>query len=175
MQVEEHATGVRLTVPPAGLWRGSKGLFFFALFWCAFMAVFTGITVFAQSKGTEKVPVVFWIFIPAFWLIGLGMLAGAVNMGRRTANLVAESGRLRAETRNLFGVRQREWDCAEIAAIRADASGMEVNGRPVIELQIHPRIGKKVGLLAGRDTNELRWMATRLRSALGVPARQLGL
>ena len=48
---------------------------------------------------------------------------------------------------------------------------MEVNDRPVIELQIHPRQGKKAGLLGGRDEAELRWLATRLRQALQVPAR----
>jgi hypothetical protein len=38
-------------------------------------------------------------------------------------------------------------------------------------LQIHPRLGKKAGFLAGRDEAELRWLATRLRQALPVPAR----
>jgi hypothetical protein len=47
---------------------------------------------------------------------------------------------------------------------------MEVNGRPVLELQIHPVGGKKWGLLAGRDEDELRWMATALRRALKLPA-----
>ena len=63
------------------------------------------------------------------------------------------------------------WSRGEIAAIRADASGMEVNDRPVIELQIHPVSGKKFGVLAGRNEEELRWMATELRRALNVPAR----
>jgi hypothetical protein len=60
-----------------------------------------------------------------------------------------------------------------LTAIRADASSMEVNHRPVIQLQIHPRAGKKVGLLSGRNEDELRWMATRLRRALNVPARNI--
>jgi hypothetical protein len=172
VQVEEHASGVRLVVPPAGIWRGSKGLFFFALMWCGFMAVFTGFSVFAGNKSSGGVPLAFWFFIPVFWLIGLGLLAGAINMGRRTATLAAEGGQLRIETKNLFGTKQLEWRRDEIAAIRADASGMEVNDHPVIELQIHPCVGKKVGLLAGRKEEELRWMATRLRQALNVPARK---
>jgi hypothetical protein len=49
---------------------------------------------------------------------------------------------------------------------------MEVNNRPVIELQIHPAVGKKAGFLAGRDEAELRWMAAQLRRALNVPARR---
>jgi hypothetical protein len=172
VQLEERSLGIRLVVPPAGIWKGSKGLFFFALLWCGFMCLFTGLSVFAHFKGSGKVPTAFWIFIPAFWSIGLGLLAGATNMGRRRAELTADSGRLHIEITGLFGLKQRDWPRADIAAVRADASGMEVNNRPVIELQIHPAVGKKAGFLAGRDEAELRWMAAQLRRALNVPARR---
>jgi len=66
-------------------------------------------------------------------------------------------------------VRRRE----DIADIRAGPSGISVNERPVRERQVHPRSGKKVSLLTGRDEAELRWMATHLRRALGIsPAKQ---
>ncbi len=172
VQLEERGTGFRLVVPPAGIWKGSKGLLFFSLLWCAFMAVFTGLSVFGGHKESGSVPTAFWIFIPAFWLIGLAMLAGAVHLGRRRADLTADSAGLRIETQGLFGTKQREWRRDEIAAVRADKSGMEVNDRPVIELQIHPAAGKKVGFLAGRNEEELRWIASQLRRALKVPARQ---
>jgi hypothetical protein len=170
VRVETQVSGLHLTVPPAGLWRGSKGLFFFALLWCGFMTVFTTLVVRSPSKQHGDLWI-FILFIVGFWAIGLGMLAAAMNMGRRTAEFVAETGRLRVEIKGLFGIKQHEWSRDEIAAIRADRSGMEVNNRPVIELQIHPRAGKKVGLLAGQNENELRWMATRLRRTLNVPAR----
>lgn len=169
--VEERGAGVRLVVPPAGVWRGSKGLFLFGLFWCAFMAVFTAFSVTGSGKRPSSIPMAFWFFIPTFWLIGLGLLAGAINMGRRSATLEVIAGRLCVEIRGLFGSKQREWTRSDLVAIRADASGMEVNDRPVIELQFHPRRGKKVGLLAGHDEQELRWMATRLRRVMNVPAR----
>ena len=92
-------------------------------------------------------------------------------MGRRRATLSVESGALRVTQTTLFGTKQREWRLREIAAIRADASGMAVNNVPIIELQIHPRVGKKAGFFAGRDEQELRWLATELRHALNVPAR----
>ena len=41
-----------------------------------------------------------------------------------------------------------------------------MNERPVLELQVRPREGAQVGLLAGRDEEELHWIATRLRRAL---------
>ena len=172
VRVEENTGGVTLAVPPPGLWRGSMGLFFFSLLWCAFMAVFT--TVIALPGTKKEGPV--WtiiLFLLGFWAIGLGMMAIAINLGRRTATLTAGGGQLRVETKSLFGAKQREWSRAEISAIRADASSIEVNHRIVLELQIHPVMGKKVGLLTGRDENELRWMATRLRRALDVPARTL--
>ena len=62
--------------------------------------------------------------------------------------------------------------CKCLSAIRADASGMEVNDVPVIELQVHPAAGRKAGFFAGRDSEELRWMATELRRALNVPAER---
>ena len=129
-------------------------------------------TVLALPGSKKEGPVwVFILFLLGFWAIGLGMMALAVHMGRRTAEIVADAGRLRVETKGLFGTKQLDWSRDEITALRADRSGMEVNNRPVIELQIHPRDRKKVGLLAGRNENELRWMATRLRRALNVPAR----
>jgi hypothetical protein len=173
VQVEEHTSGVCLNVPPPGLWRGSMGLFFFSLLWCGFMMVFTTVAMLPGTKKEGPVWVII-LFLLGFWAVGLGMMAVAINLGRRTATLAAEGGRLRVETGGLFGAKQREWICGEISAIRADASNVEVNHRRLFELQIHPVMGKKVGLLAGRDEHELRWMATRLRQALNVPARKPG-
>jgi hypothetical protein len=133
------------------------------------MAVFTAGAAVAgfEWDGNPWLPI---LLIAAFWAFGLGLLAVAVNMGRRTAVMAVEDGRLQVETRGLFGVRRQEWNPGELSAVRADAGGLEVNERPVLELQIHPAGGKKWGLLAGRDEDELRWMATSLRRALKLPA-----
>jgi len=134
------------------------------------MCVFTTM-FFLPSVKKEGSLLVFLLFIAGFWLIGLGMLAGAVNLGRRTAKLSVDLGRLHVEINGLFGRKERVWSRDEIAAVCAGPSGMEVNDRPVIELQIHPVGGKKVGFLGGRDEPELRWMAAQLRRSLKVPAR----
>ncbi len=96
----------------------------------------------------------------------------AVSMGRRQATVTAGNSGLTVVQTGPFGAKRREFRRADIAAIRADASGMAVNDVPIIELQIHPITGKKVGLFAGRDAGELRWMATELRTALGVMAKR---
>ena len=109
-------------------------------------------------------------FMGCFWIIGVALLISAINMGRRTAVLLAEAGHLRVTAQSLFGARQWEWGPGELREVRAGPSGMRVNNRPVLELQIQPTVGRKVGLLAGRDEDELLWMAARLHRALSLSA-----
>ena len=170
VRVSTGGSRLQLSIPPAGLWRGSLGFIWFPLVWCGFIAVLTLVFLFHGVKQNGR-EVSALPFLLVFWSIGLGLLAVAVNLGKRSAELVVEGRQLRVTTKGLFGTKERRWDRDEIAAIRADRSNMEVNDRPVIELQIQPRTGKKTGLLAGRNEQELRWLATRLRQALQVPAR----
>ncbi|HKS37924.1 MAG TPA: hypothetical protein VJW76_12080 [Verrucomicrobiae bacterium] len=170
VKVEPRSNGFVLLVPPAGLRKGSKGLFGFSIIWCLFMSVFTGFLVFASGQKSGGTSIGAWAFIGLFWLVGLGMLAGAINMGRRRAMLLVENGRLSLAQIGIFGAKKWDWNRDGLSAIRADASGMAVNDVPVIELQIHPVGGKKAGFFAGRDEQELRWLATELRRALKLPA-----
>jgi hypothetical protein len=169
--VERSPGYLRCTIPPAGLWRGSKGLFFMGLFWCGFMVLFSAVTLKGGLKTSGWGVVGLLAFISLFWAIGIAILTAAVNMGKRTATFTVSGRHLSIVSRNLFGAKQWELAQSEIAALRADASGMEVNDKPVLELQIHPATGKKIGLLAGRDEEEIRWLATELRHALQVGAR----
>lgn len=166
VELKQFATGLQMTVPPLGLIRGAKGLFFFAIMWCGFLAFFTAM---ATSLSPRKIDLGLVIILIVFWCVGVWLLVWAIQMGRRTAVLYVEGDRLRVEIKGLFRTKTREWQRSELAAIRANASGAEINNRPVIELQVHLRTGKKVGLLAGRDEAELRWIAARLRAALRVP------
>ena len=170
VEIQRRISGISIIIPPAGLRKGSKGLFAFAIIWCLFMVVFTCGVVFGTKEGSASNLWPFVAFIVAFWCIGLGLLAGAINMGRRRATLSVDGSTLRVTQVNLFGTKNWEWRRGEISAIRADASGMAVNDVPIIELQIHPVSGKKAGFFAGLDEQELRWLATELRRALSVPA-----
>ena len=169
--VERSSGYLQCTIPPAGLWRGSKGLFFMGIFWCGFMVVFSALMLKGALKNGGWGTVGLVAFILLFWAIGIAILTAAVNMGKRTATFTVSGNHLSIATRNLFGAKHWELSREELAAIRADASGMEVNDRPVIELQFHPRTGKKIGLLAGRDEEEIRWLATELRRALQIGPR----
>jgi len=168
VRVEPRPDGVLLVVPPAGLRKGSKGLFGFGILWCLIVAVIS--IAIASAKNVRGNPFVGWALIGVFWLVGLSMLTGAINMARRQAMLLVENGQLKVAQIGIFGAKRWDWNRENIAAIRADTSGMEINNAPVIELQIRPVNGKKVGFFAGRDQEELRWMASELRRALKVPA-----
>jgi hypothetical protein len=166
IQIESRINGISFTVPPAGLQKGSKGTLVFGIIWCSFMALFT-----VLSLGAKNTPLIVYVFNAVFWLVGLGMVTGAINMSRRHATVAVDKDSLRVYQTTLFGTKNWDWRRGEIAAIRADGSGMAVNGVQIIELQIHPASGKKVGFFAGRSDEELRWLATQLRATLGVSAK----
>lgn len=109
-------------------------------------------------------------FFGAFWSVGIGLMLAAVNLGRRQAALAVANGRLMIVQTGLFGTKKREWACENLRRIGIGPSGWSVNDVPVLELQIHPHDEKKHGMLAGRETQELAWMATVLRNAGKVSA-----
>jgi len=166
VQVDEHTDGVTLSVPPAGTFKGSKGLVWFGL---AFTAFPVGIFVPAFVLADDA-PWAIALFLLAFSSIGVAILLAAINMGRRRAVLAVVGDRLMVMQAGLFGAKRREWARADVKSIGVGPSGLSINDRPVLELQVHPNEGSKFALLAGRDAAELRWMATVMRRALGVSA-----
>ena len=166
IRCDEHADGVTIEVPPVGLWKGSKGLFGFAVFWCLFVGVFTGGLVFTGAKN--DIPLFAFGILSIFWLVGIGMLLGAINMGRRRSALVVVGDTLMVIRTGIFGSKKGEWNRADLKSVKVGSSGMEVNNRPVMELQIHPTNGDKFGLLSERDNDDLAWIAGVLQKAIRI-------
>lgn len=166
---QEIPGGFTLVIPSPGVWKGSAGMFVFSLFWCGFMALFTGIAVFSLLNGAKPDAAAVWIIplvITVFWAVGVGMLLGAINMGRRQAAIAVAGGQLKLIQLSLFGTKRREWLLEDLVTARKGKSGMEVNDVPVMQLHIVPRDGKPYSLLTGRDEEELEWIATLLRQAI---------
>lgn len=170
IKLKSEGQRVVFTIPPVGILKGSKGLFIFGLFWCCFMTFFTTFTLFNQPAEDVRGMLPWLAFIVGFWAIGICLLLGAVNMGKRRAMIVADTERLSIAQITLFRQRKWEWKRDEIKAIRLGPSGMEINERPIQELQIHPVSGKKTGLFTERDEEELRWLATQLRKTMQLPS-----
>lgn len=158
--------GCIFTIPAPGIWKGSKGLFFFSLLWCGFMVLFTGGVAGAFAGGNPPKDEAAWIFplfIAGFWAIGIGMMVTAINMGRRQAAIAVTNGTMKSIVSGMFGTTRKEWSLSELQTARMGTSGMEVNDVPVMQLHIVPRTGSKYGLLTGLDEPELEWIATHLR------------
>ncbi len=157
-----------LKVPPAGLLKGSKGMFVFSLIWLGFMAVFTPMWFLSDTApgGTEALGLL--AFLSLFWAIGGGLLVASIHMGRRRAIIDVVGGVLLISRAGLFGTKQVEFETGQVRAVRVGASGLKVNNVPVMELQILPVEGRKVGLLSQRNDDELEWIAATLRTAIQV-------
>ena len=52
-----------------------------------------------------------------FWLVGIGMLLGASNMGLRKAGIAVTGGTLMVIQTGIFGTRQRDWQPGNVEAI----------------------------------------------------------
>jgi hypothetical protein len=152
-----------LDVPPIGLWKGSGGIFTFAIPWCLVIGAVTVAFVCDKKFDPKAIP-----FFAIFWLVGLGMLAVGVNLGKRRAKITAGPSALTVVKSGPFGTKRLDFRRADIANVCAGVSSMEQNHHPVPELQVHLVSGKKVGFLLGRDPEELRWIATELRNSLGL-------
>lgn len=163
--IQRGSASTTLEVPPTGLWKGSMGLFFFALFWCGITGTITVAFLAGKNFQLAMIP-----FFAIFWLIGLGVLAAAINMGRRRVTLTAGRSELAVVTSGPFGTKRVNILRANIVNITVGASRVEANHRPVLELQVRQATGEKTGFLLGRDPDELRWIAWELNQALGVTA-----
>jgi hypothetical protein len=152
--------GLAISVPPRGLWKGSQGLFFFSLLWNGSMVLMTVLT----ARGHAPVPV--YLFLSLFWAIGLGLLAGAIHMGKRKVMIAVVNDVLACRTIGPFRTSERKVPLAGIDTIRVGPSGMEVNDRPVMEVQIIPRQGRKIGLISNVTMDEMNWLAWTLRQPL---------
>jgi hypothetical protein len=167
----EQPGSMTFEIPPGGMKGGAKALFLFACVWLVFMAVFTTAMIlgFSKQQPPQIGGLIFGsLFLGIFWLIGAGMMVGALQMARWRAAIAVASGRCLVVQVGLFGEKRETWEPGELAVVQVGPSGMEINDKPVMQLQFVPRTGKIFGVLSARDVPELEWLATKLTKALGL-------
>jgi hypothetical protein len=171
--LQDLPDGVGLSVPPAGLWRGTKGLFLFALIWDAMVSGFLVILIVSMVRDGPKggaPPFIVFLFVGVFATIGVALLLTAINMGKRRALIAVSGGVLTIRRIGPFGTKEHRFARGEVLAVRIGPSGILVNDKPLMELQVLPAGGKKVGILSQRKEEELLWLAAILRQVLKVGA-----
>ena len=135
------------------------------LIWNHFLGVIVIGVIVAGDKDDGAMP---YVIMMVFVAVGLGIMLSGYNLGKRQAAIAVQGDQLSIKRIGPFGKRDWNFSAQEIQAIRKGSSGMEVNDRPVMELQVHLASGEKVGLLSQRDDEEIDWMAAVLRNKLGV-------
>ena len=173
--------GLTIDIPPSGFLRGSKGMGCFAILWNGFILVFISLMVISMINGSATTssgdsPLFMLLFMIPFIAVGIFLAAFATHMGKSRASLVVVGSGAEAvlafhRVSPVRKPRELSWASDELSHIRVGDSNMSVNDEPVQELQIHPREGKKIGLLAQLDNEELEWIAFELRQQLGLPRR----
>ena len=168
LTIERFPDGLTIQVPPTGHW---KGLLIFAILWNAVLAfIVCGLLGTLMNNGGKNNDAVSPLILLAGGLVGAGLVAAAVHLKRRHTVIAVTAGRLMTMQTGLFGTKQREWPAEEILAIQIGRSGVEVNNKPLNQLQITEGSGRKTGLLTGQSDDELYWIASELRQALSMPA-----
>ena len=164
--VDQSGTTV-YRMPAKGVWKGSLSLIFFALVWNGFMALITAAILFGDGEIEGDLWVMVVVLV-LFWAVGIGLLVGAVYLGRRSALIGVKEGLLFIERKSIFGTKWTDFEPGKIASIHVAAGNMEVNDEPVMELKIEP-VGKKtIGLLSQLREDELHWLAQQLRNELDL-------
>jgi hypothetical protein len=169
IQMTTDGWTLELVAPSRGLWKESYGTLAFGLVWCAIVAVISTIILVSESKhGFPLGPLA---FMALFDLIGIGMVLAGIHLGTRRCTLRVNSNELRVALKSALRSREWHWPKSDIETIGVGDSGTRVNNRVIEQLQVRER-GKSrpTGLLSGRSWEELSWVATTLRRALGLIA-----
>lgn len=170
--IERRPFGITIDIPAVGIWKGSRGLMFFAVLWNGFMCVFITVAILGMTGAVEvegdDPPWFLPLLLIPFVAVGIGTLLTAINMGQRTATIATADDLVMIVRNTIFGKKKQEWRADQIMEICVGSSGMEVNDVPIMELQVHPIHGKKFGCLSQLSDDELRWVVGELQQALQI-------
>lgn len=169
IQVESRPEGTTYRVPAAGLLKGSKGLFLFAVVWNVFISVFFLGFAAALIKEPKMPHLLGVLFAVPFVAVGVGTMLASINMGRRKTAIVTAGSEVLVVSEGIFGKKTRRWHADQLSSVHVGPSGMSVNDVPVMELQFGAGQGK-FGVLSERNNDELQWLAVQIGLELGLLA-----
>jgi hypothetical protein len=175
LSVERFDDGLTVKVAPSGMTSGLLALFIGGAVCDAVgsLALISALIKWTAGQGKfdpgELAGAL--LFFALFTAVGLALILASLNMARRQAALAVTDGVLMALQTGLFGSKEREWQPGEVLDVRVGPSGMEINNKPVLELQIVDAHGRKFSMLAGHQETDLYWLAEELSHSLQLPRR----
>ena len=179
--VTEQNGELSVMLPPAGLKKGSKGLWGFSVIWNTVIGLIVAGWIVAIITGNNNTMggvdylIVFGL-LSVF--VGIGVWTGvhAWSMGKRHIAIDVIGDAVVFTIASPYSTKQFTYTRDELVSIRVGPSGTEVNDTPVLELQVRHRLPDatspddvaKRGLLSSRPNDELRWLASLLTARLGM-------
>ena len=163
--LERHDDGVTITVPRLGL-RGKNGeMFAGGLFLAVVGGLVIGVCIHAliNPNGDPVFGQIMGLIVAgAFFAGGVVLLAVAYQGARERVVLAVVGDKLLTLESGPFHTQRLEF-------ARADVLDIACVGHDHHELRIVAPDGSTFGLLERRNADELKWIATVLRQALGIP------
>lgn len=172
LRVERFEDGLTVQIDPPGLRGGLLVMLIGGAVSVLIATLFLVSAVLRWAEGRGKVDggdllgsLLLFLFLSGG---GLALILTSLHLARRRAAVAVTGGMLMAMQTGLWGSKQREWQPGEVLAVRVAPSGIEVNNKPVLELQIVDAHGRKFSMLAGHQEDDLTWLERELRRALGL-------
>ncbi len=165
--LRREAAGLVVLVPPAGV-RGSHGLV-----WIGGGFVVMGVFGTLIGLGSGDASLKSLLGLP-FAALGVGLFLAGWNLSSRRSRLAVGAEELVLEHDGPLGRRVRRVPLASVEDIRVGPSGIRVNDRPVMEVQVHADGRKAIGLLAQRKEAECEAVAAALYDEVFGPRQGAG-
>jgi hypothetical protein len=170
VNVERHPDGVTITVPPLGLGKANGGIIFLGLLFVVIGGFLLVGSLVALFQGNPKRPLGALIPGIVFFCVGGCFFLTSLHTGLKKVVLAVVGDKLLTFETGPLGSRRREFTRADLCDIRCGPSNISVNKKPLPQLQIITHDKTHFGTLTSRDEIELKWIATVLRQALGIPS-----
>lgn len=152
-----------IVIPPSGLRSENIGILFFALFWNAFILVWT--------IGAVAGSIFFALFSIPFWIVGLGMLAGGLLAIGTRFQLTMDWKTFRLEWSLLGLKRVREGYVKNLIGAEINANpDFKVNDRPVVTCILHEGV-RKHHFGHTIDSTEREWVVSEITDFLNQTRR----
>ena len=168
--LEETADGITIIVPPMRLFRrgrASIGVMILNALVAGAIGVFVTSLIFGWALNNVFGMVLLLSAVPAAISWGTWCIARILE---RETYLDVVDDTLLISRGSRFGTTLHELQRADIRAIKCEHGTMELDDKPILELNVHHDRNECLTLFVGRDADELQWIAWELRCALGLGA-----
>jgi len=155
LEVEESLDGIRVFFPRAKPRISSAPIAGFAVFWLAFVAFWTMMTL------RMRAPLFFPLFSIPFWGVGIAMARAAFGAVFTSRELILDGDGLRIRTKGLGMEKAESWPLADLGEVKVQPSRFQVQGSSTNELLLEAGT-RKISIGSGLSDRELLFLEDKL-------------